>query len=311
MIKLGLVGGGPWARNYVKTLNHESFRGVAELSAIASRNHALATFRSWEDMLLNVKLDGLIVACHPRIQPTVATFALSQGIGLILEKPVALSLRETEGLALLARHYKKPVLVDHVHLYAPAFRALLQALKGRKIQEISSAAGNHGPQRSGYDVLWDYGPHEIAMSIAALEATDDRQPITVTQASVASAGGSIQEVSAKLASNGSTIDIFVSNQLTSKTRAFVLRTKDGDQYLYDDGRASKKAWIEPADSSEASLIGYPETSPLAVLLYNFCAAIEVSKMSEVPASAYCRDLDLACQVASVLEQIESKAVQRP
>src|SRR5208283_3041583 len=99
--KLLLVGSGVWGQKYISTLSNFS---AVSLEA-ASRDN-------WKE-LIDKKPDGVIVCTPPQSHVEIASYALSQNIPTMIEKPLALSLSE----AKLLRQFSAPILVNYVHLF--------------------------------------------------------------------------------------------------------------------------------------------------------------------------------------------------
>jgi predicted dehydrogenase len=172
VIKLGLIGAGRWGRNYIKTI--AGIEGV-QLSRLASRNPESATLvgddcvisPDWHDLLDAGDLHGLIVAAPPALHAAMATAAISVGVPVLVEKPLTVDAAEARNLLAQARAKRSLVMVDHTHLFHPAFEGLCRkSLELGAVQRIYGHAGNHGPYRRDVNVLWDWGPHDVAMCIA-------------------------------------------------------------------------------------------------------------------------------------------------
>src|SRR5262245_58900431 len=71
-------------------------------------------------------------------------------------------------------------MVDHVHLFHPAFEELKRAAAARgPVRAIESSAGAPG-ERPDMPTLWNWGPHDVAMCIDLLGAA----PTTVDAARI-------------------------------------------------------------------------------------------------------------------------------
>ncbi|EME69126.1 dehydrogenase [Paramagnetospirillum caucaseum] len=169
-IRLALIGAGRWGRNVIKTC--AALGGQVRLAAIASGNPDTAAlappgcvvFASWREMLAAGGLDGVIVCTPPDQHAEMALAAIQSGIPVLVEKPLTRDVAEAEAVAGAAAKSGVPVMVDHIHLYNPAFRKLLDLLPTLgAVREIRGQAGNRGPYRADASVLWDWGPHDLAM----------------------------------------------------------------------------------------------------------------------------------------------------
>jgi predicted dehydrogenase len=170
-IRLGLVGVGRWGRNYVRTI--ATIAG-AELTLAVSGNPATAALvpkgcrvvRDWREAIDAADIDGVIIAAPPATHCDILLAAIAAGKPALVEKPVVASRRESAALRAYLAERPATVLVDHIHLFHPAFVALQrEATSLGPIRAIRSAAGNRGPYRKDVSVLWDWAPHDLALAL--------------------------------------------------------------------------------------------------------------------------------------------------
>ena len=168
-VRLALVGAGRWGRNYIRTI--ASLDGV-ELVAVASRNAETAGLappgcrivEDWRDVTDAADVEGVIVASPPATHAEILVAALARDKAVLVEKPVVMSRRDAAQVRAALGERPAVVLVDHTHLFHPAFRALRrEAGSLGPVRAIKSSAGNHGPYRRDASVLWDWAPHDLAM----------------------------------------------------------------------------------------------------------------------------------------------------
>jgi predicted dehydrogenase len=168
-VRLALVGAGRWGRNYIRTI--ASLDGV-ELVAVASRNAETAGLAppgcrlvgDWRDLTDAADVEGVIVASPPGTHAEILIAALDREKAVLIEKPVVMSRRDATRIRTALDARPAIILVDHTHLFHPAFRALRrEAASHGPVRAIKSSAGNHGPYRRDVSVLWDWAPHDLAM----------------------------------------------------------------------------------------------------------------------------------------------------
>lgn len=168
---LALIGVGRWGRNIVSTL--ESFP-LNKLKYLCARSkESLAPYSKkyeklldWQELLKKKDVDAVLVATPPSTHASIAVPFLERGIPVFLEKPMTLSLAEAEQIAEAASRKHAVVFVGHVHIYNPAYRAAkAAALSCGSIRAIHTIAGKVGPFRDNFSVLWDWAPHDIAISL--------------------------------------------------------------------------------------------------------------------------------------------------
>ena len=159
-LRLGLIGTGTWGRNYLRTV-----AGIPETLLARTAGRA-----DWRELVRAHDVDALIVAVPPAAQPEIALAGIAAGKPLLLEKPLALSVEDARRIADAAAARGVLVMVDHVHLFHPAFEALKRAAAEHgPVRAIEASAGGPGA-RPGVAALWDWGPHDVAMCIDLLGA---------------------------------------------------------------------------------------------------------------------------------------------
>jgi predicted dehydrogenase len=170
-VRLGLVGAGRWGRNIIRTIREGE---GAVLARVASANPETAGLAGpdcvisadWRAVVQDPTLDGVVLAAPPRAQPGIAQAVIAAGRPVMVEKPLALSLAEAEGLAEMSAAAGVPVLVDHVYLFHPAWRELVRrARSAGPLHRIRATGGNTGPFRDDFPVLWDWAPHDLSLCL--------------------------------------------------------------------------------------------------------------------------------------------------
>ncbi len=169
--RLALIGAGRWGRNYIRTIDEMP---DAEIAVLCSSNPDIGRFApegattttNWRRALTITDVDGVIIATPPAAHAETACAAIEMGLPVMVEKPLTLDLAQAERIKRRAEALKVPVLVDHTLLFHPAYKTLKSL--GRKIgpiRRIRACGGNWGLFRDDTPPLWDYGAHDVAMSI--------------------------------------------------------------------------------------------------------------------------------------------------
>lgn len=228
-VRLGLVGAGAWGRNFVRTVPEVP---GSSISCVCRMDPSLRPdgldpgipVTSDFDALLRLS-DAVIVATPPDSHPEYAIRAVRAGLPVLVEKPAALSLRETEAMFEEAAAAKVPLLVDHVHLFSQAFPVLREWTRSWSPVSVSSVAGGDGPFRP-YSALLDWGPHDVAMCAALLGRPDDVEIVRRPSGS-----GELAEIF--LGFGSSFAHLTVGNGLNRRFRRLSVRCGDRTA-VYDD-----------------------------------------------------------------------------
>lgn len=244
-VRLGLVGLGKWGRIIAATV--QSMDGVG-LSAAVGKSpkprpwlpDRTRVFDTWEDLLHSDVVDGLILATPPGPRQTIAEACLKAGMPVYLEKPIALSSETAETLFRLSEDTNTPFQAGHLHLHAPSYQAVKNALPDRSaIREIRSRGGNKGPFRDDYRALFDYGPHDVSMVCDLM----DSAPHSVQARRLKGSDDPNAEIiEATLQFNTCTATITVGNLFDEKLRLLEVETQEGC-YRYDDLSEVKAVFV--------------------------------------------------------------------
>ncbi|OFW27872.1 MAG: hypothetical protein A3H97_16540 [Acidobacteria bacterium RIFCSPLOWO2_02_FULL_65_29] len=273
-LRLGLIGAGRWGRNYIRTV---ASLPEVRLVRLASRNPDgampvpadCAIFADWRELLDPRALDGVIVATPPRLHAEMASRAIDAGLPVLVEKPLTMDVAEAHSLRDHARELGVFAMVDHVHLFSPAYR-MLKSIQPRygAIRAIHGEAGNYGPYRPDVPVLWDWGAHDVAMCLDLVGAMPTRTGATVLERKSLE-GGIGETIRVELAfPNGAGASLRLSN-LMQKCRRFAVACERAS-LVYDD-LAAQKLVVTEGGSGRAIEIG--DDLPLGIAVSEFAEAI--------------------------------------
>ncbi len=154
MPRLALIGAGRWGQKIRATL------------ATLPCELAHEATHEWRMLLENDDIDGVIIATPPSTHAEIALAFIEKGIPVFIEKPMTLSFEEANALVAASEKTGVPVMVGHVHLYNPAFRALKDALPSiGTLISLQGTESHEGPVRTDYSTLWDSAPHDLSMML--------------------------------------------------------------------------------------------------------------------------------------------------
>ena len=163
MKRLGLIGLGAWGQRYLETVRRREDCSITTLARASEGT----TWREVLELARSGRLDGVIVATTPDSQVQIAKATLSAGIPALVEKPLGLSRAVAESVLRGMPDPSPPLIVDYIHLYAPAYRRLKALVDGSAVVGITSEGENRGPFR-GWSPLYDYGSHDAALCLDLL-----------------------------------------------------------------------------------------------------------------------------------------------
>lgn len=160
---MAVVGTGAMGRNHVRILStlpgveligiHDPSPGAAEA---VSKEHGARVFESLDD--LAGRIDAAVVAVPTVAHADIGCKLLSQGVHVLMEKPIAPSLAEAD--RLLEAQGDRVLAVGHVEFYNPAVQALLGVGTPPRFVEIQRLAV-FSPRSLDVDVVLDLMIHDL------------------------------------------------------------------------------------------------------------------------------------------------------
>ncbi|MCH9644867.1 MAG: Gfo/Idh/MocA family oxidoreductase [Gammaproteobacteria bacterium] len=296
-IKLGLIGAGRWGRNYIKTI--QQLDGIT-LTGLATRNPDNAALvdkncvivSDWRELLKNKHIQGIILAVPAPQQFSIAMAIVESKKALLLEKPMAISCEQAVALQRQIKQHQSIAMIDHTQLFDPVFRQLKQQIGHQKIKALSIIAGKNGGFRQETSVLWDWGPHVVAMCLDLLN-----EPLVQLQirriVSDDNANGHAENLSIKCFSEKQRIpvEMNIGNLFKQKTRCIEVHT-DARQYIYKpDAEVPLTCW----EDGKAVPVTVNYRPPLDVVVEEFSSRIRDQN----------RNLDQIEQGVKIIEILES------
>lgn len=304
ILNLGLVGLGRWGRNYVATLG--ALPGLrlarvadADPSARAAAGAGCATAADWRELIAAGDVDGLVVATPPASHVEIAGAAVDAGLPVLVEKPLALSGAAARDLLTRAERRGGFVMVDHIHLFQPAYRHL-KRLAGAMgaIRHVRGRGGRWGPFRPDAPVLWDWGPHDVALALDLFGERPTRiaaRPLE--RRTVPEGAGEILAIELDFPGGGRAA-VEIGNLYRDKHRRLEVRCDEGT-LVFDDVAADRLVRRTRDGGTEAIALP-PATAgmtPLAIALRTFAEAIRGRSADLAP-------LRFAVDVVETLEACE-------
>ncbi|MCK4326121.1 Gfo/Idh/MocA family oxidoreductase [bacterium] len=174
MINLGVIGCGHWGPNYVRNFSSISGTDVSWVSDLNQRRLAhikqlyptVQVTRDYKKIIEDRSIDAVVIATPTATHYRIARECLLHNKHTLIEKPLAIKVREAEELVTVAKKKRKILMVGHTFEYHPAINKIGEFIKkGRlgKVYYLHSTRTNLGPLRSDVSALWDLAPHDISI----------------------------------------------------------------------------------------------------------------------------------------------------
>ena len=188
MIRFGVIGCGHWGRNYVRVLSELGEAGKLVEIADAGRNAiddmrrrfplVNATMEA-ENVIQNPGIDAVVIATPAATHAALAEKALKAGKHVLLEKPLASTLKDSVRVSGVAHECGRTLMVGHTFRYNDGVRKL-KDLVGRpdfgRTYYLSARRNHLGLIRPDVSAVWDLAPHDIDIFTFLVGA----QPTTVS-----------------------------------------------------------------------------------------------------------------------------------
>ncbi|MBA3455384.1 MAG: Gfo/Idh/MocA family oxidoreductase [Deltaproteobacteria bacterium] len=181
-LRVAVIGAGAWGLNHVRVVasEHESVLvAVVDPDPIVEgRVRAIASgvqfLRDADQVFASDAIDAVVIASPASSHAALACAALRANKHVLIEKPLAMNLRDATTIVAAARERRKVAMVGHLMVHHPAvvrLRELLHSGALGTLHYLHSTRVNLGRIRSDENALWSFGPHDLSMIDFLLERT--------------------------------------------------------------------------------------------------------------------------------------------
>ena len=189
MLTVAQIGVGYWGPNLLRNLavnKRCTVKTVVDLSTerreyVRRSYPAIQVTDDLESVLQDSEIDAAIIATPVATHFDLATRVLNTGKNVLVEKPLATSVKEVDEIAEIAKDRNLVAMVGHTFLFSPPVRyvkALLDSGALGEVRYIYSQRLNLGQLRPDVDALWNLAPHDVSIIQYWL---DDPTPLSVSR----------------------------------------------------------------------------------------------------------------------------------
>lgn len=169
---IAVVGCGYWGSKHVRVLS--AMRDVTQVIAVDPDpgicKRMLVNFPNIRtaNTLAEVlhEIDGVVVATPPHNHVDVALVAIRAGKHVLIEKPIATSVKDANRIVKASQATGAIVAAGHTYEFNPIVHDLRRRIDSGEFGEIRyihSARLNLGLYRTDVNVVWDLAPHDISI----------------------------------------------------------------------------------------------------------------------------------------------------
>lgn len=201
MIQIGIIGYGYWGPNLVRNFFSQKdciIKAVADsrrgrLDVLTRAYPSITAVTDAEDIISDATIDAVIIATPVFTHFDLAKKALMNGKHVLLEKPMASSVKECEILIELAQQKNLLLMVDHTFLYTGAVEKIKEIIDSETLgntKYLDSTRINLGLFQPDINVLWDLAPHDLSI----LRFLHDEKPYSVNATGISHTQNGIENI---------------------------------------------------------------------------------------------------------------------
>lgn len=174
MIQIGIIGYGYWGPNLTRNFFNQKdskVKAVADfnplrLEQLLQSYPTIKAVQDADEIINDPDIDAVIIATPVHTHFSLAQKALSNGKHVLLEKPMASSVKECEQLIELSLQKNLVLMVDHTFLYTGAVEKIKELIDTDmlgNLKYLDSTRINLGLFQPDINVLWDLAPHDLSI----------------------------------------------------------------------------------------------------------------------------------------------------
>ena len=177
MPKIAVVGLGNWGQHLARIFYQLESLAVCcdiddkKLAKFKKNFHGTAFTNSFDDVINDDKIDGIVIASPAVAHYELAKKALLKDKPVFIEKPITLDSKDGDELVRIAGKQKIPLMVGHLLKYHPAIIRIKDLIDRGDLGEIYylySQRVNLGTIRKDENALWSFAPHDISVALYLL-----------------------------------------------------------------------------------------------------------------------------------------------
>ncbi len=174
MIRIAVIGAGYWGPNLIRnftacpetTLVAVCDKDPARLARVLAAYPGVDAVDNSETLLARDDVDAVAIATPVGTHAPLALAALRAGKHVLVEKPLASSVRDAEEMVATALEVGRVLMVDHTFIYSGPVRKIKEIVDSGDLGEIyyvDSVRINLGLFQHDVNVVWDLAPHDLSI----------------------------------------------------------------------------------------------------------------------------------------------------
>jgi predicted dehydrogenase len=263
-----VIGVGAFGRNHARVYQQLEQAGVVRLVGVVDPDTARAdavarefncrAFGSIEQLLTtHVEVQAASVAVPTFLHKVVAQTLMESGVDILIEKPVATTLGETDEMLRIALEHKRVAQVGHLERFNPAVRATLPLINRPMFFEVHRLSV-FSPRALDVDVVLDLMIHDLDIVLTFVKS--EVKEIRAVGLPILS--GKVDIANVRIEFESGCVANFTASRVSTE-RVRKLRFFQAGQYIsLDYGRQDVLVFsVGNAAASAGELPGEPSVNP--------------------------------------------------
>ena len=174
MLRVAVVGAGYWGPNLIRNFSSCPLTSLAavcdkdgeRLEKVLAGYPDVGAVESFDTLLTRDDVDAVVIATPVGTHAPLAIAALQAGKHVLVEKPLASSVRDAEAMVAAAKEANRVLMVDHTFIYSGPVRKIKEIVDSGDLGEIyyvDSVRINLGLFQHDVNVVWDLAPHDLSI----------------------------------------------------------------------------------------------------------------------------------------------------
>ena len=179
MINIAVVGAGAWGKNHIRVFSeipnvHLKYVCDSDPSRLTKLQKSYSQPKMVENLspiLQDPEIKGIVVASSAISHFPLAKESLLAGKDVLVEKPMALNVKDADELVRIAEEKSRILMVGHLLIYHPVVDRLKEMIASEelgRIHYIYTQRVNLGVIRQDENALWSFAPHDLSVILELL-----------------------------------------------------------------------------------------------------------------------------------------------
>lgn len=187
MVGIAVVGAGAWGKNHIRVFSeipnvHLKYICDSDPSRLNKLQKSYPQTKMVENLtpiLQDPEIKGIVIASSAVSHFPLAKESLLVGKDVLVEKPMALNVKDAEEMVRIAEEKKRILMVGHLLIYHPVVDRLKKMIASEelgRIYYIYTQRVNLGVIRQDENALWSFAPHDLSVILELL----NERPVVVS-----------------------------------------------------------------------------------------------------------------------------------